>query len=152
MVLDIDPARARGRRVGGSGAPQLVEVPHRTFKTIDATPQNPDPTMEVVERIQSAGIENCVVRLRATMTRAQETNLRRDAVRDALGAAHHVAGISIETPREQRMKLPAGTQPDSLNPIEALDLYLRAKEYPAERRDRLVNTARGLVASVQEKH
>ena len=51
------------------------------------------------------------------------------------------------TPRDDRGTLPGGVTIDSASPLEALDIYLRAKQFEDGRRERLRRAAEDLVLS-----
>jgi exonuclease SbcD len=146
MVLDIDPAKRLGSRVGGSGLPRLVPIPARKFLTIEVKPKADDPTPEVCAAIEKADVRDAVVQLKVELTTEQSRLFRQPEARDLLGDAHFIAGIRVLLPDDPRTLLPAGFQPDSSSPIEALETYLKLQEYDDKRRERLLQAARDLMA------
>ena len=147
MVLDIDPAKGLGSRLGGSGAPQLVPVPARKFVTVEVRPKEADPTPEVCAAIERAGVTDAIVRVEARVTAEQERSFRRPDVQRALAEAHCIAGIRTVLPDDVRHGLPPNVQPDASSPLDALDLYFKAKEYEEARRARLLVAAEDLMAT-----
>lgn len=145
MVVDIDPARPRGERVYGAGLPRLVNVQSRRFVTVEVTPRETDPTAEACRAIEAANVANAIVRMHINLKPEQQTMFRLPEARRLLDTAHYVAGLRVILPNDPRPSLPAGQTP-SADPVEALDLYFRNKEYEEARRERLLAAARDLVA------
>ncbi len=149
MVLELDPKKPRGARLGGSGAPRLNELDVRRFVTVDVTPKETDPTPEVCAAIERAGVEEAVVRVIVRATPEQAREFRQPEARRLLAEAHYVAGVKVELPGEERAILPAGQQPDAASPIETLELYFKARQLEEARRERLLAAARDLVAQTE---
>lgn len=145
MVVDVDPTRPRGERVYGAGLPRLVNVQSRRFVTVEVTPREADPTAEACRAIEAASVANAIVRVHINLRPEQQTMFRLPEARRLLDAAHYVAGLRVILPNDPRPSLPAGQTP-SADPVEALDLYFRNKEYGEARRERLLAAARDLVA------
>jgi exonuclease SbcD len=152
IVFDIDPAKPRGHRIGGSGVPEVVPLETRRFVTVHAAPSAADPTDEICQKIEAASVGDAVVKLNVLLTKEQLQQVRRPAIDAALAPAHQVAGIHYETPRAQRLMLPAGQQPDAASPMEVLDLYFRnEKHYSPERTASLMAAARLIIESVDQE-
>jgi exonuclease SbcD len=148
MVFDIDPRAGRGERLRGSGAPRFEPVPARRFVTVRARPRDADPTPETCAAIERASICDAIVRVEVHVTPEQERLFRRPEVQRLLQEAHFVAGIRTILPDEPAGGvLPAGVTPEVADPLEALDLYFRSKQYGDERRARLRKAAEDLMAS-----
>jgi DNA repair protein SbcD/Mre11 len=153
MVLDIDPAKPRGSRVGGSGLPRLEPVPIRPFVTIQFTPKDDDPTPEVCRVIEATETSGAIVRATFKMSAQQARAFRMPEARALLADAHFVASFRTELPDDHRSMLPTGNQPDSASPIEALETYLKLKtEVPEAHRAKLVAAAEDLIAAVDGVH
>ncbi|MGH8431954.1 MAG: hypothetical protein ACREUF_16285 [Solimonas sp.] len=153
MVLDIDRAKSRGMRIGGSGAPHLEPVPARRFVTIELTPKDEDPTPEVCRHIESTDTQDAIVRATFKLTQEQARWFRLPEARAMLADAHFVASFRIQLPDDRRSALPPGHQPDSASPIETLETYLKLKDdLPETRRQKLVAAAQDLIASVDGGH
>jgi len=143
-VVELDPQRPRGERLVGE--PQFRPVWTRPFVTVNVSPRQEDPTLEVLAAIERAGVDDAIVRVIIRLSRAQEPLLREAEVRQALVGAQFVAYIKRETIEEQRTaRLPAGVRPESLTPLEALRLYLDDRKVAAERREVLLRHARALL-------
>ncbi|MCC6386416.1 MAG: exonuclease SbcCD subunit D [Dehalococcoidia bacterium] len=160
MVFDIDPAKPRGSRIGGSGIPRLEEVPSRRFVTVTVRPKEDDPTPEVCTAIEKANVGDAIVRVEVMLGRPrsakgddgdaelaakQERSFRIPDARRLLEPAHYVAGIRTVKPREDRALLPAGVTTDGLSALETLDLYFRAKKTEEKKLARLRAAARDLM-------
>ncbi|MGH2608127.1 MAG: metallophosphoesterase family protein [Tepidiformaceae bacterium] len=153
MVLDIDPRRRAGSRVGGTGMPHLEPVPVRPFVTIQLTPKADDPTPEICRAIDDADTAGAIVRATFKMSAEQARAFRMPEARALLAGAHFVASFRTELPEDRRSMLPPGHQPDSASPVETLETYLKLKEdMPEARRQKLVAAAQDLIAAVDGVH
>jgi exonuclease SbcD len=147
MVFDIDPAKPLGQRLGGAGAPRFETVDARRFVEVEVSPKDLDPTPEVCRAVEKSEPADAIVRVVVHLSREQLTYFRQPEVRRYLEDAHVVAGIRTLTPRDDRGTLPGGVTVDAASPLEALDIYLRAKQYDDGRRERLRRAAEDLVLS-----
>ena len=145
MALEFDPSKPRGARLGGSGAPRLIETPNRPLLNIAVKPRDPDPTDEVIAAIAQRDLTDSIVRVEVHLDRDQDAQFRLAEARKALADAHVVAGVRIVLPAESRSRLPPNVQPDASSPIETLDTWLRLRDTPDERRERLLAAARELL-------
>lgn len=148
MVFEIDPSKPLGSRIGGTGVPRLHEVPERPFVTLELRPSAPDPMPEVMAQVAKADVRQAIVRVFVHMDGVQSAAFRPTEVRAALANAHYVAYIRAVVPDEARHRLPPNEQPDASSPIESLETYLRLRETPEERRQRLTARARELMEEV----
>ncbi|HEX6030120.1 MAG TPA: exonuclease SbcCD subunit D [Tepidiformaceae bacterium] len=153
MVLDIDPAKAAGSRVYGSGLPRLEAVPAREFVTIAVNPGEDDPTPEVCRAIESVPTADAIVRVTVKLSHEQARLFRVPEAKSLLHGAHFLASFRTELPDDRRSTLPPGHQPDSASPVETLETYLKLKEdLPETRRHKLLAAAQDLIASVDAGH
>jgi len=145
VVVDIDPAKPRGARVGGAGGPRFVDVPVRPFVSIEVRPKDPDPMPEVVAAIQRQNVRDAIVRVTVHLDEGQRQRFHPYEVRQLLAGAHYVAHVAAPLPERPRLDLPVGVEVRSLSPVDALDHYLRVKKTPDARREKLLAAARELV-------
>ncbi|MXY36071.1 MAG: exonuclease SbcCD subunit D [Dehalococcoidia bacterium] len=145
MTLEFDTARPRGERLTGSGAPRLVKAPSRPFVSIAVKPRDADPNEEVLAAIRKHDVTDAIVKVEVHLDRDQETLLRLSEARSALAGAHVIAGIRTVLPDENRSPLPPNIQPDASSPVETLDTYLKLREVPDERRERLLAAAAEII-------
>ena len=114
--------------------------------TVNVSPKQEDPTPEVLAAIEKANVAEAIVRVIVRLSRAQEALLREAEVRQALSGAQFVAYVKREIIEEHRTtRLPAGTRPESLTPLEALRLYLDDRKVATDRREVLLRHARALL-------
>ena len=114
--------------------------------TVNVSPKQEDPTPEVLAAIERAGVGEAIVRVIVRLSRAQEPLLREAEVRQALSGAQFVAYVKREIIEEHRTtRLPAGTRPESLTPLEALRLYLDDRKVATDRREVLLRHAQALL-------
>jgi exonuclease SbcD len=143
-VLELDPTKPRGKRLAGE--PEFRPVWTRPFVTVNVSPKQEDPTPEVLAAIEKANVGEAIVRAIVHLSRAQEALLREPEVRQALCGAQFVAYVKREIIEEHRTtRLPAGTRPESLTPLEALRLYLDDRKVAADRREVLLRHAQALL-------
>ena len=128
------------------------DVTCRRFVTVDAKPSDLDPTPEVRDAIDAAGVADAIVRVRISLSREQEGQLRLPEVRRALESAHYVQSIRPILPDDQRRKLPPSEQPDAAAPLESLETYFKSRELPDERRRKLLAAAGDLMREHEELH
>lgn len=150
MVVELDPAKPRGARL--SSPPRLHEVASRRFVTIEVKPRNDDPTPEVCAAVENADAADAIVRVQVKLSADQAARFRVSDVRRALESAHYVAGIRTFLPEDRRRLLPATIQPDASAPIDTLETYLKHKDVPEPRRQRLLASARELIAELEDTH
>ena len=147
-VIDLDTAAPQGQRLVDF---QFQPVQARPFVTIDVTvaPGEPEPTEAVLRAIARHDIAEAVVRVRVWLPAEGETLLREGEIREALQPAHFIAAISRELTGPRRTRLdPAETggmaAADSLQPAQALRLYLDSRDTDPQRRERLMHCAEEL--------
>jgi exonuclease SbcD len=133
----------------GTARWEPLPLPTRKFLTVRVKADPEDPVasvMRAVER-QRAAIEGAVVRVIYTLDRGIPAVPEGD-LRQALQQAHYVAGIRREFPdagvrgRDQGLT----TQ---LDPLEALERYVRSQDDLRDRLDALLDCARPLLAEVR---
>lgn len=148
IVFDIDPGKPRGTRVRGE--PRLVDVPTRSFVTIEVRPTDLDPMPEVLAAVRAQHVDDAIVRVTVHLSEEQREHFHPYEVRRLLQSAHYVAHVAAITPERERLGLPVGQEVRNLGPLEALELYLRLKQVPEERRKKLLAAAKDLVESSLE--
>jgi len=105
------------------------------------------PTRKVVAEIRKHNLQDAIVRLIIELTPETNASLKDSYIRGALQEAEvfHIAGIKrdIESPDRARL----GTNPEGLKPAELLEKYLISREYPAERRQQLMQAAEEIMGT-----
>jgi exonuclease SbcD len=144
VLVEIDRTRPLGERAQFERI-EFREVRARRFLTVDVQPESDDPTDEVVQAIDAAGVADAIVRLRLRLSPDQSTALDERRVREHFLSAHTLAGITREVIRPARRRLSVTTSPENLSPLEALEAYFDARDEPAERRSVLLEYARRVV-------
>ena len=142
-LIDLDPAKPAGQRMRDSS---FLEVAARKFLTIsiDVRSGDPDPTGTVVRAIAKSPLEGAIARVIIKLPAELEGHLRDAEIRDSLSGAHYVASISKEVVEQTRTRL---GQPysQSLEPREALRLYLESRNVSADRAKVLMRQAERLM-------
>jgi exonuclease SbcD len=115
----------------------------RRFATVRARPSGDDPTGAVLRDLERAEPAGAVVRLIVEAEPEVDARIDYGLVRRALRDAYAVAGIRREVTRpDRRQSAAAGVE--SLSVADALDVYLKSKDVPDERRALLLQYARRL--------
>jgi exonuclease SbcD len=135
----------------GQAQYQFVPLETRPFVTIRVAPSGPDPTVEVLEAIESRDIAGSVVRVQIRLDATAEPLLDDAAIRSALTPAFYVASVTKEVERPRR--LPLGDQEviASLTARELLVRYLQAKQVSAQRRETLLRYADEIFAETTQQ-
>ncbi|MBI4319089.1 MAG: exonuclease subunit SbcD [Chloroflexi bacterium] len=110
----------------------FIPVKARRFLTVDVRAESDDPLADVLAAIARHNVEGAVVRVSIHTTPDKEGKIHYNEVRRALKDAHHVAAIAKHVERKHRTAF-AGKLAEQMTPREALELYLKNKQYPAER-------------------
>lgn len=108
-----------------------------------------DPTQQVLDAIQrhARNISDAVVRVQVQLSPANEALLRDTEIRRALGTAFAVASISRQVERTDRTRF-ADTLIEQLEPRDALELFLKSKNVPEDRRKTLLDAADPMFTNV----
>ena len=142
-VVDLDPGKPAGQRVRGF---EFRGVGARSFLTIsvDVRSGDPDPTATVVKSIVSRHIEGSIVRVLISLPPDLEGRLRDADIRGALASAHYIASISVHVITETRTRL-GQAYSESLEPRDALRLYLESRSVPKDHAAVLMSHAERLI-------
>jgi exonuclease SbcD len=99
------------------------------------------PTRVVVGEIRKHNLKDAIVRIIIELTPETNASLKDGYIRGALQEAEvfHVAGIKREVESIDRARL--GTNPEGLSHEALLEKYLISREYPPERREKLMQAA-----------
>lgn len=131
----------------GATSWDFVRVSARPFVTLRADlRRSDDPTPEMVAMIRSYDLREAVVRVLVSLTTETHARFSDAAVRNELQQAgvFSIAGISKDVEQEARMRL--GDSPEGLTPLELLERYLQTRSVSANRRDKLLEAARTIIA------
>jgi exonuclease SbcD len=143
-VIDLDTSAARGERMKSF---QFVTVAARTFTTVQVTVRaDQDPTETTVNAISKKADEvaGAVVRVRIEMPEVVESAFQETPIRQALAAAHHIAGIERQVIRTRRTRL-GDESAATLTPLQALRQYAGLRNMTAEREHRLLEQGERLI-------
>ena len=143
-MIELDPALPRGERLVDF---RFVPVDARPMLTIDVrTRPGEDPTEVSLGAIANAGerLVGAIVRMRVAMEADDEPAFRESAVREALGAAHHVASIERQVHRDRRTRLGV-EDAERLAPLDALRRYFDSRNMPEARESDLMARAEELM-------
>lgn len=134
----------------GSAEYTFRPVAARRFLTIEVTAEGDDPTEQVLRAIRRRSPDGAVVRVIIKTTLDKEPLINDGEISRALKEAYCLASISKQVERKARRAL-AGGLVEEMSPLQALELYLKAKEYPVDRRKILLEYANRLIDNWQQK-
>jgi exonuclease SbcD len=142
-VIDLDPTKPHGERLDGF---DFHPVQARSFVTVDVDvpPGDDDPTQRVLDAISQKYVDDAIVRVRVKLPEEVESRLRESDIRDALNAAHHVAGINREVVRSRRTRI-APEASRGLSPKQALSLYFDSRDTDPAQKELLQTHAEALM-------
>ena len=148
-VIDIDPALPAGDRLRSY---DFVPVRSRTFLTIEVRCRTANPTEEVLFAIdrKAREVQGAIVRVQVSLPVEHASSLDEQAVRRALAGASYVAGVTREVAGAPRTRL-QDVQVEGLTPLQALELYFKAKETTPERARVLMQHAQLLLSQDASK-
>ena len=143
-VIDMDPKAPQGQRMTDFN---FQPVKARPFVTVEVKvpPGEAEPTNLVLRSIARQDVAEAVVRVSINLPSEMEGRLiRRADIREALKQAHFIASIHQEVEGTRRMRLEPGAA-DSLQPLQALRLYLESRDLDAKRREKILQYAEDLI-------
>ena len=126
IIIDVDGKKTDFK---------LVPTNSRKFLslTIDLKADDPNPTETILKEINLNPVDDAVVKVVINIPADLEKEIEMDKIKKALAGAFFVAGISRNVERKERVKLEGQEEVERLSPIEALQAYLKTKQYSAEK-------------------
>lgn len=142
-VVDIDPGLPQGQRVTEHA---FREVAARNFVTVsvDIPQDDLDPTATVIDAINHHFFQDAIVRVMIRVPADLDGLLRDADIRRALDEAHYIAAISREVAGEARTRL-GHAHAQTLDPAEALAMYMSSRNLPKDRAKVLMEHATELM-------
>lgn len=134
----------------GHASWRFVELRARPFVTVRVDVRDhSDPAERIGRAIAKHHLQDAVVRVLVACLPSQRTAIDDRAIHQQVIAAgaHHVAAVAVEVERGTRGRFAevAHELRDGLTPQRALELYLRTRNVPPARRERLMQAAAGLM-------
>ncbi len=151
-VIDIDPSLPPGRRAASWAFHPVWARPFRTIRvTLRAGEEN---VMETVQaQLARADIVDAVVRVEISSPAELTGDIDRRRIQELLrqAGAHLISGIvmHVDTPDRTRTRLERGMAIESLNPEQALRLYLQRSSVMSKRQQELLQAAREIINADQ---
>lgn len=128
----------------GATTYEFVPIPTRRFVDIEVDADVDKPTERIVREIEKAQVENAVVKVKYTISQDRLPLVRDADIRNALSKAHTVVSVAqdvIRTTQSVRNRLLS----ESLEPIQALEMYIDSSEELRKRKAELIEYARPLM-------
>jgi len=142
-VIEFDPNLKMGRK---ESSYQFVSVNARKFITIKCQilPTDLNPTSIVQNEIAKYDIADTIVQVHIDLPASKAAEIDEQKIRRSLEAAHHIAVIRKNIKRETRIRL--GQHIDgSIEPMEALEVYLSERSLGKDISVKLIEKARNLI-------
>lgn len=134
VTVEIDSGKAKH---------EFHPVNARRFITIRSRPTGALPTEEILRDVERAAPADAIARLIVEAEPEVDARIDYGMVRRSLRDTYAVAGIRREVARPDRRQN-AASGVESLSEREALDVYLKHKEVPDDRRELLIEYAQRL--------
>jgi len=103
-----------------------------------------DPTIRILAAIGKEDVADAVVKVRYHISREKRALVREAEIREALSDAFMIVSVSAEMPRDDgrtRNRL----LNESLDPVQALDMFFESREAYSKRKTELMDYARPLI-------
>lgn len=147
-VVDIDPALPPGRRAASWSFHPVWTRPFRTIR-ITLRAGERDVMETITTRLAAQDVRDAVARVEIETPAELAGDIDRIRIRNALrqAGAHVVSGVTvqIDAPDRTRTRLDRGMAIESLEPEQALSLYMDKLSVATERRVVLMQAAREII-------
>ena len=135
VVADIGDGRTRY---------ELLPTPARRFLTIRVAPRDEDPTSAALAAIGRKRLRDAIVRV--VISTAAGAAVDRSAIRAALADACFIGSVTVRTARSKAQTRAAARLLETTDPLDALNIYLRARRTPPARARALREAAAQLIS------
>jgi exonuclease SbcD len=126
---------------------EFVPVPTRPFVEIDVDADVEDPTARILKAIGEKDLKDAVVKLIYRISQEKLPLVREPELRDALSPAFMVVSITKDVSRDSHA-LRNRLVNESLDPIQALDMYFDTKDSLQKRKESLMEYAKPLISEL----
>lgn len=122
---------------------RFATIPTRPFVDIEIDANCDDPTERIVSEIHNHDIKDAVVKIKYKVPQEKVPFIQEKEIRDSLSDAFMVVSIAREViaDRSTRHKL----LNESLDPLQALEMYLDTRDDLRKRRNELIEYAKPLI-------
>jgi exonuclease SbcD len=134
----------------GECAWEFHKLEARRFVTVSVEADGQDPTAQVIDAIERAPVQDAVVRIIIRTTPDRNPLINEKEIGRALASAFHIASITRNVTRLERVRLGNQQAVAGMTPIQVLEQYLQVKQTPPERIELLVRHAETLSAMLQK--
>ena len=133
------------------GAPyKFIPVPARRFVEIEADADVEDPTAAILEAIDKTDIQDAVVKVVYRISQEKAPLVNEKEVREALAPAFMVVSITRSLTKESRTTRNRLLN-ESLNPVQALEMYFDTREELRKKKVELLDYARPMIDNLIEE-
>ena len=148
-VIDIDPDLPQGLRMTDFN---FHSVSARPFVSINVEVNDSDlaPNQTICDSISKINIQDSVVRVKIRVSQEIEHLINDRQIREALNNAHYIAAITKEISNTTRPRLTADIA-DSLDPMEAVELYLQNRDIDKTHRASITQQAQDLMTELENE-
>jgi exonuclease SbcD len=128
----------------GECAWEFHKLDTRRFVTIRVEADGVNPMSHVLRAIEQAEIQGAVVRVIIDVTEDRNALIGQNGINRALKGAFHIASITRNITRPERMRVVDQQQLLGMSPVEALRMYLGTKQTDPERIELLAQCAKDM--------
>lgn len=134
----------------GEAKYEFVPVPARPFVEIDVDADEEDPTAKILKAVRGKEIKDAVVKLIYHISPERVPMVREAEIREALSESFMVVSITKDVRQDDRATRNRLLN-ESLDPVQALEMYFDTKDDFSRRKTELMKYARPLIAELLEE-
>jgi len=136
----------------GSAEFDFHKVDARRFLTVEVDIRTDDPMPEILSALEKQNLAGVIVRVFIRTSQEREARIQYNEIRRYLVSRDvaHVAAIAKQVERKHRTVF-SGRLAEEMTPLQALDLYLKNKQVPAERANVLIRYADAMVQDLVQR-
>lgn len=128
----------------GSATYEFVSIPARRFVEIEVDAEGDDPTANILAAISDSDIEDAVVKVLYRIPQDKVPLVREREIREALSRAFLVVSVTKDVKRDDQ-SVRNRLLNESLDPLQALEMYLDTNDDSRKRKSDLMEYARPLI-------
>lgn len=123
---------------------QFVPLPARRFVEMEIDADVEDPTAKILSAIATYDVNDAVVKVLYHISQERLPLVRENEIRDALATAFMIVSVTKDVLRDDRTTRNRLVN-ESLDPVQALDMYFETKEDLKKRKDALMEYAQPII-------
>jgi DNA repair protein SbcD/Mre11 len=128
----------------GAASYEFVSIPARRFVEIDVDADVEDPTAKILAAIADRDVQDAVVKVLYHISQEKLPLVRESEIREALSPAFLVVSVTKDVQRDNQA-VRNRLLNESLDPIQALEMFFDTKDDSRKRKSELMEYARPLI-------